>query len=90
MPVLLIVGEYDEACVPVHAFMGRTIPNAAHHVLPGAGHLTNLEGPEAFNRLVAEFLDAHVAKLSPPPEPHDNDRHIGGGSDRPRSERRPH
>jgi pimeloyl-ACP methyl ester carboxylesterase len=64
MPVLLIAGEHDEACGSVHAFMGRTIPNAAHHVLPGAGHLTNLEAPEAFNRLVVEFLDAHVARFS--------------------------
>jgi pimeloyl-ACP methyl ester carboxylesterase len=44
--------------------MGRTIPNAAYHVLPGAGHLTNLEAAEAFNRLVVEFLDAHVARFS--------------------------
>jgi pimeloyl-ACP methyl ester carboxylesterase len=64
MPVLLIVGEHDEACLPVHAFMGRTIPKASHHVLPGAGHLTNLETPEAFNRLVADFLDAYVATTS--------------------------
>jgi pimeloyl-ACP methyl ester carboxylesterase len=64
MPVLLIVGEHDEACLPVHAFMGRTIPNATPHVLPGAGHLTNLETPEAFNQLVAEFLDAHLTKVS--------------------------
>jgi pimeloyl-ACP methyl ester carboxylesterase len=64
MPVLLIVGEHDDACLPVHAFMGRTIPEAGHHVLPGAGHLTNLEAPEAFNRLVAEFLDSHVARFS--------------------------
>jgi pimeloyl-ACP methyl ester carboxylesterase len=67
MPVLLIVGEHDEACLPVHAFMGRTIPTASHHVLPGAGHLTNLETPEAFNRLVTEFLDAHVARFSGTP-----------------------
>jgi pimeloyl-ACP methyl ester carboxylesterase len=60
MPVLLIVGEHDDACLPVHGFMGRTIPNAAHHVLAGAGHLTNLEAPEAFNRLVAEFIDARA------------------------------
>jgi pimeloyl-ACP methyl ester carboxylesterase len=64
IPVLLIVGEYDEACVPVHAFMGRSLPNAAHHVLPGAGHLTNLEVPEAFNRLACEFLDANIANIS--------------------------
>jgi 3-oxoadipate enol-lactonase len=64
MPVLLILGEHDDACLPVHAFMGRSIPNVAHHVLAGAGHLTNLETPEAFNRLVAEFLDAHHARVS--------------------------
>jgi pimeloyl-ACP methyl ester carboxylesterase len=64
MPVLLLVGEHDEACVPVHAFMGRTIPNAVHHVLPDAGHLTNLEAPDAFNCLVAEFLDARVVRFS--------------------------
>jgi pimeloyl-ACP methyl ester carboxylesterase len=33
-------------------------------VLPGAGHLTNLEAPEAFNRLVIQFLDAHAARFS--------------------------
>jgi pimeloyl-ACP methyl ester carboxylesterase len=64
MPVLLIVGEHDGACLPIHEFMGRTIPKASHHVLPGAGHLTNLETPEAFNRLVADFLDAYVATTS--------------------------
>jgi pimeloyl-ACP methyl ester carboxylesterase len=64
MPALLIVGEHDEACLPVHAFMARTIANASHHVLAGAGHLTNLEAPEGFNRLVAEFLDAYVVGLS--------------------------
>jgi pimeloyl-ACP methyl ester carboxylesterase len=65
VPVLLVVGEQDQACVPVHAFMARTIPDAVHHVIPGAGHLTNLEAPDAFNRLVAEFLDAQVARFSP-------------------------
>ena len=61
MPVLLIVGEHDEACIPVHAFMASTILNVVHHVLPGAGHLTNLEAPEAFNRLTAEFLDTRFS-----------------------------
>jgi pimeloyl-ACP methyl ester carboxylesterase len=61
IPVLLMVGEHDQACAAVHAFMASTIPNVAHQVLPGAGHLTNLEAPEVFNQLVAEFLDAHAA-----------------------------
>jgi pimeloyl-ACP methyl ester carboxylesterase len=64
-PVLLIVvGEHDQASVPVHEFMGRTILDVAHHVLPGAGHLTNLEAPEAFNPLVAEFLDGYLTRVS--------------------------
>jgi pimeloyl-ACP methyl ester carboxylesterase len=63
LPVLLIVGEHDEACVPIHDFMSRTLPNAAHHVIAGAGHLTNLEAPDAFNRLLSEFLDAQVARF---------------------------
>lgn len=64
MPVLLVVGERDEACLPVHAFMSRTIPDANHHVFPSAGHLTNLEAPEAFNHLVADFRDAHLMRVA--------------------------
>jgi pimeloyl-ACP methyl ester carboxylesterase len=65
MPIPLMVGEHDEACVPVHALTARTIPNATHHVRTGARHLTNLEAPEAFNVPVAEFLEAHLAKIVP-------------------------
>jgi pimeloyl-ACP methyl ester carboxylesterase len=56
VPTLLIVGERDEPCVKVHRFMADTIPGARHLVVPGVGHLTNLEVPDAFNRAVAEFL----------------------------------
>jgi pimeloyl-ACP methyl ester carboxylesterase len=62
MPVLLMVGEHDEACIPVRAFMARTIRGAAHHVLPGVGHLTNLEAPQAVNYLVAEVLGSHLTR----------------------------
>jgi pimeloyl-ACP methyl ester carboxylesterase len=57
VPTLLIVGEHDDPCVDVHAFMARTIPGARSVVLPGLGHLTNLEAPDTFNALVREFLD---------------------------------
>ena len=56
MPLLLIVGEHDEGCLRVHAFMGRTIPNAARHVVAGAGHLTNLEAPEALTTMSPNSL----------------------------------
>ena len=56
VPTLLIVGEHDEPCVKVHRFMAGTIPGAKHVVIRGAGHLTNLEAPAAFNAAVRRFL----------------------------------
>jgi pimeloyl-ACP methyl ester carboxylesterase len=58
VPTLLVVGEHDEPCVKVHRFMSEVIPGARHLVVPGVGHLTNLEAPAAFNRAVTSFLRA--------------------------------
>jgi pimeloyl-ACP methyl ester carboxylesterase len=57
IPTLLIVGEHDEPCVKVHEFMAHTILGARSVVLPGVGHLSNLEAPEVFNGHVQRFLD---------------------------------
>lgn len=62
VPTLLIVGEHDEPCVKVHRFMAEVIPGARHLVLPGVGHLTNLEAPAAFNRAVTRFLRANARR----------------------------
>ena len=56
VPTLLIVGEHDTHCREVHRFMGDTIPRATELVLPGVGHLTNLEAPRAFNRAIRRLL----------------------------------
>jgi pimeloyl-ACP methyl ester carboxylesterase len=56
VPTLLIVGEHDEPCRKVHEFMARTIPGATSRVLPGIGHLSNLEAPAPFNAAVTRFL----------------------------------
>ena len=37
--------------------MAGTIPGARSVVLPGVGHLSNLEAPEVFNAHVQRFLD---------------------------------
>jgi 3-oxoadipate enol-lactonase len=42
--------------VKVHDFMARTIPGARSVVLPGIGHLSNLEAPSQFNALLKRFL----------------------------------
>jgi pimeloyl-ACP methyl ester carboxylesterase len=38
--------------------MARRITGARLEVIPGAGHLTPLEQPEAFNRVLTEFLES--------------------------------
>jgi pimeloyl-ACP methyl ester carboxylesterase len=56
VPTLLVVGEDDAPCLGVHRFLAATIPGAESVVLPGVGHLTNLEAPAAFNAAVRRFL----------------------------------
>jgi len=58
VPVLVIVGAHDKTSPPeVAADMAARIPDATLVVLPGAGHLSNLETPEAFNRALISFLE---------------------------------
>jgi 3-oxoadipate enol-lactonase len=58
MPVLVIAGSYDPATLPA---MGEQIAGAivgARFALLEAAHLSNVEQPEEFNRLVRNFFDA--------------------------------
>ncbi|MDQ0603480.1 pimeloyl-ACP methyl ester carboxylesterase [Streptomyces canus] len=60
VPTLLLWGELD-ARSPLsvaHAFRAA-IPGAELVVLPGAGHVSNLERPQDFNRAVRAFCRAH-------------------------------
>jgi pimeloyl-ACP methyl ester carboxylesterase len=36
--------------------MHARLPDSRLHVIPRAGHLSNLEKPDEFNRVVLEFL----------------------------------
>jgi len=57
VPTLVLVGEEDGLTPPeVAGEMAGRIPGAQLEVLPGAGHLSPLEAPEAFNRAVGRFL----------------------------------
>ncbi len=38
--------------------MAKKIPGARLEVIAGAGHSVNLDQPEAFDRVLLEFLDA--------------------------------
>jgi len=56
-PTLLLVGSGDSITSPAEMQgLARAIPNAEYHVIPGAGHLSNLEQPKAFDELLAAFL----------------------------------
>ena len=57
-PTLVLVGEHDELTPPeVSRDMHERIAGATLEVVPGAGHMTNLERPDVFNRALVRFLD---------------------------------
>jgi 3-oxoadipate enol-lactonase len=59
MPALVVVGAEDAVTPPDEArAMADALPDARLVVIPGAGHLTPIEEPEATNQALAEFLDA--------------------------------
>lgn len=57
VPTLVIVGEQDALTPPAVAqAYAAQIPNAQYTTIPYAGHLSNLEQPEAFLQAVRGFL----------------------------------
>lgn len=61
VPTLVVVGEHDtETPLPYARALADGIPGAELAVVPGAGHLSNLERPEEVNRLLAAFLPTTV------------------------------
>lgn len=59
-PSLVVVGGADRLTTPeIAQEIASMIPGARLVTLPDAGHLVNIERPEAFNRVVVDFLLAH-------------------------------
>ena len=56
VPTLVIVGEKDEPYHDASRYMQSKIPSARLEMIPDAGHAANMDQPEAFNRVVLEFL----------------------------------
>jgi pimeloyl-ACP methyl ester carboxylesterase len=60
-PTLILVGEEDTVTPKASAEeMHRGIAGSRLTTIPGAGHLTNVEDPNAFNSALTEFLDHSV------------------------------
>jgi len=56
-PTLVLAGERDRVASPaVVERLARAIPDAEYRLLPGVGHLANLERPALFDGALREFL----------------------------------
>ncbi len=57
IPTLVITGEQDSIAPPAATRKwAAVLPDGQCHVIPGAAHVTPLESPAEFNRLVHQFL----------------------------------
>jgi len=60
VPTHVVVGDQDTLTPPVMSReLARRIPGARLTIIEDAGHLSNIEQPEAFNRAVLDFLIEH-------------------------------
>jgi 3-oxoadipate enol-lactonase len=58
MPVLVLVGEHDEATPPPMSHeLAALLPNARLKVLTGCAHVPQLQAPQLFLEAIADFLD---------------------------------
>jgi pimeloyl-ACP methyl ester carboxylesterase len=56
VPALVIVGEKDEPYLRAAEVMTAKLPRAEKFVIPGAGHIVNIEAAEVFDAAVIAFL----------------------------------
>ena len=83
VPTLLIWGELDaRSPLSVARQFEQAIPNATLVVIPGSGHVSNLERPDRFNEAVREFCRAH-------PHSHWDAAYADGDEDRSWTQERP-
>ena len=64
VPTLVVLGENERKAVFPHADkMVELIRNSRKVIIPGAGHASNLENPEVFNRELDDFLRGLVSTV---------------------------
>ncbi len=57
MPALVVVGEHDPGTpVAMARDIHQSLPGSRLEVIARAAHISNVEQPEAFNRLLIDFL----------------------------------
>jgi 3-oxoadipate enol-lactonase len=65
MPVLVLVGEHDEATPPPMSHeLAALLPNARLKIMAGCAHVPQLQAPQAFLDAIADFLpEGHSAPV---------------------------
>jgi pimeloyl-ACP methyl ester carboxylesterase len=59
VPTLVIVGEEDALAPPTDSeMMARELPDASLQIIPGGGHLVNIENPDTYNFQLLVFLES--------------------------------
>jgi len=56
-PTLILIGEFDIVFLNASEIMAKEIPDNRHVIMPGVGHMTNIEDFEGFMREILDFLD---------------------------------
>ena len=69
VPTLILLGERDLQDIHrISRIMDERIPNSQRVVLPGVGHMANMEAPERFNEIVLNFLGRNPDQTDLPAE----------------------
>jgi hypothetical protein len=66
LPVLIVVGDEDDACIEPSLFLKQNIPASGLAMFPKTGHILNLEEPALFNETLERFLALAEADRWPP------------------------
>ena len=65
VPTLLVVGEHDFICGPAwNRPIVDAIPDVVYAEIPGVGHFPQYEAPEAFRRIVLDWLDGTMSEAT--------------------------
>jgi pimeloyl-ACP methyl ester carboxylesterase len=56
VPLHMLSGDEDNNCLDPGVFIKRVCPSAWLTVVPNTGHAVNIEEPDLFNRITADFL----------------------------------
>src|SRR5439155_10012240 len=62
VPVLVLVGEHDEATPPpMSRELAAGLPDARLKIIPGCAHVPQLQSPDLFLNAIADFLPVTFA-----------------------------